>query len=41
MVVLRDLDHPLDLGLGEVLATPQLGVLRPAWDNCSVFRWPV
>jgi hypothetical protein len=42
-VVLRGLDHPLDLGRGEVLAPPQLGVLRPAWRNCSVFSlafWP-
>jgi len=32
-----NLDHPLDLGRGEVLAPPQLGVLRPARRNCSVF----
>jgi hypothetical protein len=37
-VVLRGLDYPLDLGRGEVFAHPQLGVLRPAWGNCSVFE---
>jgi hypothetical protein len=36
-IVLRGLYHPLDLGRGQVLAPPELGVHRPAWSNCSVF----
>ena len=36
-VAFGSFDEPLDLGLGEVLARPQLPVGRPSECNCSIF----
>ena len=38
-VVLRGLDHPLDLGRGEVLAPPQLGYFGQRGATARFFHW--
>jgi hypothetical protein len=36
-VVLGRPDQPLDLIPGQVFAGPDVGILGPAWGNCSIF----
>jgi hypothetical protein len=36
-VAIGSLDQSLDLGLGQILPRPQLGVWPATWRNCSFF----